>query len=224
MLDLGCGPGTIAIPLSRLGAEVTAVDPDENMLAEGRRLATVRSAGKIDWIHGRAEEVISRLSQFRLVTFGQSLHWMDRDLVLQSLAAVVETGGGLAIIDEDGGRSQESWETIVAPVVVKYFGIRHRHPLKHPEVSHDPCLRRSAYFSRYTVRAFQVEFTRDFESVLGCIYSGVNASKSELGKRARAFEEEVLEALARTNPSGQFRERLETIVIVAKKDERSAAE
>lgn len=28
MLDLGCGPGTIAIPLSNRVAEVVAVDPD----------------------------------------------------------------------------------------------------------------------------------------------------------------------------------------------------
>jgi ubiquinone/menaquinone biosynthesis C-methylase UbiE len=219
VIDLGCGPGTIAIPLSRLGAEITAVDTDENMLNEGRRLAAAHGAGKICWVHGRAEEVLSRPGQFRLVTFGQSLHWMDRDFVLRGLAAVVENDGGLAIVDV-GGRSPESWEPIVAPVLAKHCGNRRRHPLKHREMQHEPSLRRSAYFSRYTVRVFPVEFTRDFESVLGCVYSGVNVSKAELGDRARAFEREVFEALARANPAGQFREKLETVVIVAKKDER----
>jgi 2-polyprenyl-3-methyl-5-hydroxy-6-metoxy-1,4-benzoquinol methylase len=37
--DLGCGPGTIAIPLSRTVAEVVAVDLDADMIAEGRPLA-----------------------------------------------------------------------------------------------------------------------------------------------------------------------------------------
>lgn len=39
VLDLGCGPGTVAIPLAEPVAAVLAVDPDEDMLAEGRRLA-----------------------------------------------------------------------------------------------------------------------------------------------------------------------------------------
>ncbi len=41
-LDLGCGPGTIAIPFSCTVAEVVAIDPDPDMIAEGRRLAASR--------------------------------------------------------------------------------------------------------------------------------------------------------------------------------------
>ncbi|MFI6733107.1 class I SAM-dependent methyltransferase [Nonomuraea sp. NPDC050451] len=44
VLDLGCGPGTVAIPLAPGVREVLAVDPDEEMLETGRRLAAeVRS-------------------------------------------------------------------------------------------------------------------------------------------------------------------------------------
>ncbi len=32
VLDLGCGPGTLSLPLSRLGAEVTALDISSGML------------------------------------------------------------------------------------------------------------------------------------------------------------------------------------------------
>ncbi|MGP3936494.1 class I SAM-dependent methyltransferase [Nonomuraea sp. KM88] len=39
VLDLGCGPGTIAIPLAPGVKAVFAVDPAQEMLAEGRRLA-----------------------------------------------------------------------------------------------------------------------------------------------------------------------------------------
>ncbi len=216
VLDLGCGPGTIAIPLSRSGAEITAVDPDENMLNEGRRLAAMRAAGKINWVHGRAEDVLCRLGRFRLVTFGQSLHWMDRDLVLRGLPSVIDDDGGLAIVDM-GARSHESWAIIVAPVVASYFGQRPRHPRKHPEMQHEPRLRRSTHFSRYTVREFQAEFSRDFESVIGCIYSAVSAPRSELGEKARMFETELFQTLAKVNPSGVFHEKLETVVFTAMK-------
>ena len=53
VLDLGCGPGTVAIPLSRGVAEVIAVDPDAAMLAEGRRLAAERGAGRVRWTQAR---------------------------------------------------------------------------------------------------------------------------------------------------------------------------
>src|SRR5258708_4596684 len=57
VLDLGCGPGTIAIPLSRSVAEVVAVDADANMVAEGRRLAAQAGRPNIRWLQGRAEDL-----------------------------------------------------------------------------------------------------------------------------------------------------------------------
>ncbi|MET7328002.1 class I SAM-dependent methyltransferase [Nonomuraea sp. NPDC005650] len=50
VLDLGCGPGTVAIPLARGVREVLAVDPDEEMLETGRRLAA--RARNIRWLRG----------------------------------------------------------------------------------------------------------------------------------------------------------------------------
>ena len=38
-LDVGCGPGTVTLPLSNHFDEVVGVDPDDEMLAEGDRRA-----------------------------------------------------------------------------------------------------------------------------------------------------------------------------------------
>jgi len=65
VLDLGCGPGTLAIPLSRLGALVTAVDPDPAMLSEARRIANLREAGEITWLQCRAEDVPAQVDRSR---------------------------------------------------------------------------------------------------------------------------------------------------------------
>ena len=40
VLDLGCGPGTLAIPFAKAGMRVTGVDPEPEMLA------ACRSGGK----------------------------------------------------------------------------------------------------------------------------------------------------------------------------------
>src|SRR6185437_12498280 len=56
-LDLGCGPGTIAIPLSGAVGEVIAVDPDSDMLAEGQRLAASLGCLNIQCVLSRADYI-----------------------------------------------------------------------------------------------------------------------------------------------------------------------
>jgi len=217
VLDLGCGPGTIAIPLSRTGAVVLAVDRDAVMLEEARRLAAARAGGRIRWLCARVEDALPDLGRFQLVTLGQSLHWMDRDLVLRQLADVVEDGGGLVILDEGRRRPQESWETTALQVVAKYLGWRGRHPMKHPESAHEPCLARSRHFSGFTEREFPFAITRDVASILGWVFSSANATKPMFGIRLADFEAELAEALLSLNPSGVFEEKIETAVYVASK-------
>ena len=51
LLDLGCGAGTIAIPFRHRFAEVVALDPDAEMLAEAQQQAVAVGATNIRWIH-----------------------------------------------------------------------------------------------------------------------------------------------------------------------------
>jgi SAM-dependent methyltransferase len=217
VLDLGCGPGTIAIPLSRMVREVVAVDPDAAMLVEGRRLAALAGRGNIRWIEGRAEDRLPGLGRFQAATLGQSLHWMDRDRVLRLLGEAIEDGGGLAILDEGLARRPESWTPIAAGVITAYLGPSERHPGKHPEIDHAPSLRRSARFADFTVREFSGEITRDLASVLGCVYSSVRSTRARFGDQAAAFETELSQALLGRSPSGVFQEDLVTAVFVAPK-------
>ena len=217
VLDLGCGPGTLAIPLSHVVAEVTAVDPDAAMIAEGQRLAAERGTGRLRWVHARAEAVCADLGKFDLVTMGQSFHWMDRDLVLEALSRVVVDGGGIALFNPGKRRPQESWEPIAGQVVLRYLGRRERHPDANREPEHEPSLLRSAAFSNFIAREFPSEITRDVPSILGCLYSSTGAAKPLFGDRAAAFEHDLTQALLSANPTGVFKERLETEVIVAPK-------
>jgi SAM-dependent methyltransferase len=91
-LDLGCGPGTIAIPLSHTVAEVVAVDPDADMIAEGRRLATSTGRLNIQWLQSRAEDISPEAGPFQVTTIGQAFHWMDRGEVLRKLAILTAHG------------------------------------------------------------------------------------------------------------------------------------
>ncbi|MGW1643240.1 class I SAM-dependent methyltransferase, partial [Streptomyces lavendulae] len=52
VLDLGAGTGALTLPLAALVREVVAVDPEPDMLAEGRRLAAETGVDGIDWRQG----------------------------------------------------------------------------------------------------------------------------------------------------------------------------
>jgi SAM-dependent methyltransferase len=215
VLDLGCGPGTLTVPLAHFAGDVVGLDPEPEMIAQARAQATESGRSNVRWVIARAETLPADLGCFRLVTLGQSFHWMDRDLVLRRLADVVEPGGGLALVNPGPQRPQESWEPAADEVILRFLGPRRLDPARHPEPQHEPALSRSAAFSRFTSHMFSTEFTRDLAGVLGAVYSLSYASKPRFGAQAAAFEAALSEALLALNPSGRFHERVDTEVIVA---------
>jgi ubiquinone/menaquinone biosynthesis C-methylase UbiE len=216
VLDLGCGPGTVAIPLSNDVAEVVAVDADAEMIAEGRRLAASRNRHNIRWLWSRAEDISPGMGSFRIATIGQAFHWMDRDVVLGKLAHLITDGGRLALLNPGRRRPQESWEPIADRIVAKFLGPRTRHPASNPqEPEHEPALRRSVHFSKFTVHEFPGTITRDINSIVGSVYSTSSSARRLFGHNADAFEVELSEALLSLNPAGVFNERVETEVLIA---------
>jgi ubiquinone/menaquinone biosynthesis C-methylase UbiE len=220
-LDLGCGPGSIAIPLSSTVGEVVAVDTDADMIAEGRRLAALRGRDNIQWLRSRAEDIPLGAEPFRVATIGQAFHWMDRDEVLRKLAILIADGGGLALVNAGKRRPQESWEPVADQIITKFLGPRTRHPKSNPqEPEHEPALVRSEYFSRFTAHEFPSTITRDINSIIGCVYSRSSSARPLFGDNANAFEAELTKALLSLNPAGVFNEQVETEVVIASKSAR----
>ena len=82
LIDVGCGPGTLALSLAHMFGDIVGVDPDRGMIAEAGREAAERGvAGRARWVRTRAEELPAGPGTFTVATFGQSFHWMDRDVV-----------------------------------------------------------------------------------------------------------------------------------------------
>jgi SAM-dependent methyltransferase len=93
VLDLGAGTGKLTALLSELGADVTAVDPDESMMAVLRsEMPSVRA------LHGKAEEIPLPDGSVDAVLCGQSLHWFDLSRALPEIARVLTGGGVLAAL------------------------------------------------------------------------------------------------------------------------------
>jgi SAM-dependent methyltransferase len=95
-LDLGCGTGRIAIPLSFYVSRVDAVDPSAAMLE------AAKSAGgcldNIRWIHESAE-TYAYSESYGLVVTAASLHWMEWEVVLPKIREALRRDAVLAIVD-----------------------------------------------------------------------------------------------------------------------------
>ena len=210
LLDLGCGPGPVAIALAHLFEEVVAMDPDAAMRAEGERIARERGISNIEWRFGGSKDLSPALGQFRLVTMGNSFHWMDRARTLEALYNIVTDGGGIAVVGEGAplvAPPPTPWRIAVNEVVRKYVGDRalpwdqSAYP---PEELHQTFIKRSRFIevAEY-VESFDVTWTID--SMIGNLYSMSFCSRRILGDRVNAFERDLRAAILAVEPSGELR-------------------
>jgi ubiquinone/menaquinone biosynthesis C-methylase UbiE len=78
ILDLGCGPGQLAIAFARFVGTVVAIDPEPEMLDVARTAASKHAARNIEFIQASASDLGRYLGSFRMVAIGRAFHWMDR--------------------------------------------------------------------------------------------------------------------------------------------------
>ncbi len=99
LLDVGCGPGTVALSFAHLFESVVGLDPDPGMVTEAKLAATEEQVAKATWVQMRAEELPGSLGTFRVVTFGQSFHWMDRPRVAAAVRQMLDPNGAVVQVD-----------------------------------------------------------------------------------------------------------------------------
>lgn len=179
LLDLGCGTGHIAVPLSRYVEEVVAVDVEPEMLAE-------LPAG-IQAVQGRAEDVDESWGAFRLVTIGRALHWMDGPLVLERLARITQQ---VALFGDSHEDSEA--QTAVVEIARELFG--ERPAMKQPGVRYAQALAESRFHDVIEIRV-EVERTWTIDELIGFAYSTSFASLARVGERREEFERLMRERL-----------------------------
>ena len=93
VIDIGCGGGLVAEPLTRLGASVTGIDPGSDTIAAARTHAASQGLA-IDYRVARIEDIAERGETFDVVTCLEVVeHIPDAAAFLATCAKVVRPGG-----------------------------------------------------------------------------------------------------------------------------------
>jgi len=206
VLDLGCGTGQIAIPICRHVREVVAMDPEPEMLAEGKIQAEKSGAKNIRWIEGGSEDLAEMeyvLGRFQLVVLGTAFHWMNQEKTLDDLYEILHDGGGIVIASIDGEFFKQS---VIVQVVKKWLGEERRagSGVYKPTTGRFEEVISESKFHRMVSWQYPLVFTNDIDGIVGNVYSTSIANPNILGDKKDAFEKDLRDALLKHNPSGKF--------------------
>jgi SAM-dependent methyltransferase len=96
LIDLGTGPGLLALGFAPYVGRIVGVDPEPAMIEAARR-AAANAGHALTLIEGKAETLPADIGTFDIVTIGRALHWMDRDQTLALLDRLVARDGTIGI-------------------------------------------------------------------------------------------------------------------------------
>lgn len=211
LLDVGCGPGIVALQLAHLFTEVVGVDADGDMLSAAAAAAADLGITNARWVHTRAEEIAADLGAFRVATFAASFHWMDRDLVAATIREMLEPGGAFVQISAQTEIPPE--REAIKSLIIRYLGperragqgvLRHATPGDELDV-----LRRAGFGSPSIIDVpGGAPIVRTIDDVVATVFSHSACAPHLFGDDLQAFEADLRALLVARAPSGEFQLRI----------------
>jgi SAM-dependent methyltransferase len=208
LLDVGCGPGVVALQLAPLFEQVVGLDPDAEMLQEAARLAAAQDVSNATWVQLRAEDLPAGLGRFRVVTFAASFHWMDRPVVAAATKEVLDDGGAVVHVHAPQSSLQPAAEDDIAQLVRSYLGPDRRagKSVRNTSPDGEDAVFRGAGFAP-AQRVMVVDgrvLERSIDDVVANVFSMSNSVPPLFGDRVDAFEADLRALLVKASPSGRF--------------------
>lgn len=234
LLDVGSGPGVLAVQLASLFEHVTVIEPDPDMLEVARERAATNGVEAIDFIQATAEDIPSLgLPAMRVATFGQSFHRTDRDHVAEAVYGVLEPGGAIVLVGHDIDAASAPAGTGDPPIpddevqalINRYLGPERRSGQRPANwfgsERFEETLARTRFGSAQTLHApGRADITRDVDGVISGYLSMSYAAPHLFGDRLDAFVADARRLLEARTATGRFWDWLgDTAVIVARKPE-----
>jgi SAM-dependent methyltransferase len=204
LIDIGCGPGSLAVGFARFVGSSVGVDVETEMLAAAR-VEAARAGVHVDWMQARIEDLPTGIGVFQAVTIGRALHWFDRDETLAVLERIVAEDGWIAIC------GAKAFGAAIHGFNGKFHDIRRAWSSNPDESCYHIDFAEWFRGSRFR-KTEDVEVTETHQvtipDLIGRALSMSTTSPEALGDRRPAFEAAMREALEPLSAGGIFDEQI----------------
>jgi hypothetical protein len=147
----------------------------------------------------------------------RAFHWMNREQTLTDLFKMTKSGGGVAVISDNGpyDGAMIPWKETIRQTVRKWLGEVRKAgtdgTFPHPTKRFEAYLKESE-FGNYEEAKYSIERSWSLDEIIGYMYSTSLASPSVLGDKKDAFEVDLRERLLKIEPTGHFKELVDIMV------------
>lgn len=210
LIDIGCGPGSLAIGFAPYVRSCVGVDIETEMLAAAR-VEAARAGVHVDLIQAPMEDLPPDIGCFDAVTIGRALHWFDREEAIAVLERIIKAKGWIAICGtRTHSAASQGWEG-------KFHDIRRAWSSDPDESCYHINIEdwfRGSRFSK--VNQIEVIETQQvtIAELIGRALSLSTTSPEVLGDRRAAFEAAMHEALEPLSEGGVFDEQVTAIATI----------
>jgi SAM-dependent methyltransferase len=221
LIDIGCGPGNVILPLAPLFHAAVGVDPDAGMLATAAREAMRLGITNVSWHRARAEELTAEIGQFQVATFGQSFHWMDRSRVAEIVHELLTPGGWFVHVNERkdfltataSGPAPPPPYQAIRELVSSYLGPVPRAgqgTLRFGTPSGEDDVLTAAGFApvEWLTVSGDGDVSRTASEVASWCFAQAGSAPHLFGERLGQFEADLQAVLMRASPTAEFTETL----------------
>jgi SAM-dependent methyltransferase len=219
ILDLGSGPGQLAMAFAPLVREVTALDPEPEMLEIGRKSA---SSGdfQIKFVQGSSYDLGPQFGRFQAATIGRAFHWMDRATTLNLLDAMIEPDGAVVLFNDSHPEVPDnSWHRSYVKVIEHYSEDDiERQRLRSPDwLKNEAILLASPFHQLERISIIERRFTA-VERFTDRALSLSITSPERLGAKADELSSEIGELMAKFALEGVVTEVVESTALIARRN------
>jgi SAM-dependent methyltransferase len=202
LLDVGCGPGLLAIGFAPFVAHCTAIDPEPAMLSAATK-AAAETGGALTFHQSRIED-FSTMTRFDIITIGRALHWLDRPAALAQLDQLLAPAGRMLICGASSVEGEPS------PWHKRYTELRHAwasdDEIKH-HVDAATWFAGSAFIENTNITVTELRLVTIAE-LIGRALSKSNTSPAVLGEHRMQFDAEVTAGLEPFVRDGVLQEQI----------------
>jgi SAM-dependent methyltransferase len=223
VVDLGCGTGQLAIPLSGSVRAVVGVDPEPDMLARAAARAATQGCTNIAWMVGSDRDLpalgalLGRCS-LAAVTIGNAIYLMDHQPLFRAARPLLRPGGGVAVLANGTPLWQQdsACSRAVRGVLEQWFDVKLASMCGTDQASrrqYGAALTAAGYVNVSEAVLREYDDALDVQYVIGHLYSAIPRDQLPTPEQRPLFEQRIREALA---PERSFIEHVKVSVLIGR--------